>query len=279
MKTWMVALLVLLGLGSVAEAHFQMIYTPESALTTSARATIPLRLVFGHPFEASHIMNMGAEETGGPAVAPKIFGVVTPKGEWEDLRETLQPVEVTGPHNANTGFACDYRLRGMGDFVFVCDPGYYWEKDEDCYIRHVTKVIVNRGGVPTGWDEPVAEKAGIPCEIVPLDKPYAVWAGNVFRGVVLKGGKPVPHAEIEVEYLNHDLDVTANAFAAEGEVESPQDAFVTQTIRADANGVFTYGLARAGWWGFSALGLTEETKNDKAIELAALIWVQAKAME
>ncbi len=32
-------------------------------------------------------------------------------------------------------------------------------------------------------------------EIIPLDKPYALWTGNVFRGVVTCKGEPVPDAE------------------------------------------------------------------------------------
>ena len=28
---------------------------------------------------------------------------------------------------------------------------------------------------------------------------------------------------------------------------------VTQTIKADPNGIFTYAAPKAGWWGFAAL--------------------------
>ena len=40
-----------------------------------------------------------------------------------------------------------------------------------------------------------------------------------------------------MEYLNHDIK--GNAFDKREKVRAPQDAFVTQTIKADANGVFT----------------------------------------
>ena len=55
------------------------------------------------------------------------------------------------------------------------------------------KVIVNVGGEPGAWMEPV----GMDTEIVPLAKPYDRWTGNVFQGKVLLNGKPVPGAEIE----------------------------------------------------------------------------------
>ena len=100
------------------------------------------------------------------------------------------------------------------------------------------------GGFPTDWDSEI----GLPAEIVPLDKPYALWTGNVFRGIVKGGGKPVPYAEIEVEYMNPRPLTDKNAFAKEASVEAPQDAFVTMTIKANVNGEFSFGIPRAGWW-------------------------------
>ncbi len=103
-------------------------------------------------------------------------------------------------------------------------------------------MIVNVAGCPTDWDA----ELGLPVEIVPLDKPYALWTGNVFRGLVKCNGKPVPDIEVEVEYMNHDIN--GNSFVKKAKVEAPQDSFVTMTIKADANGVFTFGIPKAGWW-------------------------------
>ena len=43
-----------------AYAHFQMIYTPEMALEEGGK--IPLALVFTHPFEAGHTIDMNMPE-------------------------------------------------------------------------------------------------------------------------------------------------------------------------------------------------------------------------
>ena len=75
---------------------------------------------------------------------------------------------------------------------------------------------------------------GLPVEIEPLVRPTGLWTGNLFRGIVTKGGEPVPFAEIEVEYVN------------DGSIAAPNDAFVTQVIKADAGGVFAYAMPRAG---------------------------------
>jgi cobalt/nickel transport protein len=137
-------------------------------------------------------------------------------------------------------------------------------------------MIVNTAGFPTDWDAEV----GLPAEIVPLDKPYALWTGNVFRGVVKREGKPVPNAEIEVEYLNHEPDMKKNAFAGKAKVRAPQDSFVTMTIKANANGEFAFGLPRAGWWGFCALGAGPATEhNGRELSQDAVIWVQARDMK
>jgi cobalt/nickel transport protein len=49
---------------------------------------------------------------------------------------------------------------------------------------------------------------------------------------------------------------------------------ITQTIKADENGVFTYSAPRAGWWGFAALNTLEKKMNDKDVEIGAVIWVR-----
>lgn len=268
MKKGLVAALTgafILGSAIAASAHFQMIYTPESALSKAAE--IPLKVVFTHPFEAGHTMDMGT---------PEQFFVVRSRGENEpvktDLLKTLKPITWTSLTNSGKAYETSYKLRG-GDYIFCLVPAPYFEPEEDSYIQQSTKVIVNVGGEPGAWMEPI----GMDTEIVPMAKPYDRWAGNVFQGVVLAKGKPVPHAEIEIEYMNHQPLLDKNAFAKEAAVEAPQEAFALQTIFADANGVFTFGIPKAGWWGFAALGLIDgATYEGKDCSRDAVIWIQAK---
>jgi cobalt/nickel transport protein len=114
---------------------------------------------------------------------------------------------------------------------------------------------------------------GFPIEIEPLVRPNGLWTGNCFRGVVTKGGKPVPFAPVEVEYRNAGKKVAA-----------PCDAFVTQRLKADAGGVFCYTMPRAGWWGFAALAggdekMTAPDGRKADVELGGLIWVRATDMK
>ncbi len=256
--------LLVITMAIPALAHFQTIYTPEAALNEGKK--IDLKLVFTHPFEAGHTMDMGK---------PEQFFVVR-KGKKKDLLDTLKPITWTSLTNSGKAYETSYKLRGMGDNVFCLVPSPYLEKEEDCYIQQITKVIINTGGFPSDWDAEI----GLPAEIIPLDKPYALWTGNVFRGIVKGDGKPVPFAEIEVEYMNHQPLLDKNAFAKDAEVEAPQDSFVTMTIKANADGEFTFGIPRAGWWGFCALGAGPVDKHDgKELSQDAVIWVQAKDMK
>ena len=128
---------------------------------------------------------------------------------------------------------------------------------------HVHQTVVAAFGKDEGWDREIGSKT----EIVPLTKPFGLYAGNVFQGIVKFDGKPVPYAEVEVEFYNQDK--TARA---------PTDYMVTQTIKADQNGIFTYAAPKAGWWGFAALNeadfkLKTNSGEEKGVELGAVIWV------
>ncbi len=272
----LLALALTLGLtfsAAPAFAHFLTIYTPEIALNEGVEMEIDL--VFTHPFEAGHTMDIEAIEE---------FYVVSQRGEAAepkktDLMEFVKPI--TWESLTNSGQAFEAKLpkkivRSMGDYVFVAVPSPYLETEEDIYIQQITKMVANVAGVPGNWAEPV----GLPTEIVPFDKPYANWTGGVFRGVVLANGEPVPHADLEVEFLNHPPVPGENKFQKEGLAEAPQDSFVTMGIKANANGEFTVGIPHAGWWGVCALGTGPETEHEgKELSQDAVLWFKAVDMQ
>ncbi len=268
----LLAALLIAAAGSTAHAHFQLLYTPEAALNESR--AIPLALVFSHPFNNGYTMNMGE---------PEAFYVISQRGaeaerKKTDLLQYLEPVTWSGVDSqANAFIARPPRsvTRSLGDYTFVLRPAPYYEEPEDKYIQQITKTVINVGGLPGRWDEPL----GLPVEIVPLDKPYANWVGGVFRAVVLAEGNPVPHAEIEIEYLNHEPQIDQLRFDPEGKVTAPQGSFITLSIRANALGEVTIGLPKAGWWGICALDLDDGLEyNGKELSLDAVLWVHATEM-
>ena len=225
-------------------AHFGMLIPSDSMVMQNDSRTINLRLSFSHPFEGQ----------GMEMEKPVVFGVVA-NGKRVDLIRTLKRAEVM----KHTGWETDYRIKRPGVYQFFMEPQPYWEPAEDCYIVHYTKAVVTAFGDDEGWDQEI----GLKTEIVPLSKPYGLYAGNVFQGIVKLDGKPVPFCEVEVEYYNRD-----------GKAKAPTDYMVTQTIKADANGVFTYAAPRAGWWGFAALNTADEKIKGKNVEIGAVLWVR-----
>ncbi len=236
-----------------ARAHFGMVIPSDQMVMQGEDTNVRLNLMFWHPFEG-----IGMELT-----KPTRFGVVV-NGKEKNLLDSLRPAKTRGHQTWTT----TYKMRRPGAFMFYMEPQPYWESAEDCYIVHYTKVVVTAFGDDEGWDEEV----GLKTEIVPLSKPYGLYAGNVFQGIVKLNGKPVPYAEVEVEYYNKEAKVSA-----------PTDYMVTQVVKADGNGVFTYGAPRAGWWGFAALSTSEIKKKhdgqDKDVELGAVIWVKFHDMK
>jgi cobalt/nickel transport protein len=267
------AVLAGLTVASAASAHFQLLYTPDTAL--NGGQALHFVMVFSHPAHGGPTMQMAE---------PDAFFVVSQRGDdadpvRTDLKSSLKPIEwqsKDGPMRAYEANLERSVSRSLGDYVFVFEPGPYLEKEEDKYIQQFTKTLVNVGGVPGNWADPV----GLPAEIVPLNKPYANWTGGVFRGIVLSDGKPVPNAELEVEYVNYPLDLDAHKLAASPQVVLPQDSFGTMAIHADAQGEFTIGLARAGWWGICALNVGPKKKHEgKPLSQDAVIWVQVRDMK
>jgi cobalt/nickel transport protein len=258
-----VVLGVLVLTANPVSAHFGAVIPSDDIVTREDSKTVALQIKFIHPLE------MGTMEMA----RPKQFGVVH-LGNKVNLLTDLQQVKGKAPDQNQevTFWTIDYKIQRPGDYTFFVEPAPYWEPAEDVFIVHYTKVCVNALGLEKGWDEPI----GLETEIISLTRPYGLWTGNLFTGQVLHNGKSVPFAEVEVEYLNESPGNTRI-------VKAPSDPYVTQVVKADTNGVFSYAMPRAGWWGFSALSEAEWTlKNDgeeKGVEIGAVYWVFTRDMQ
>lgn len=257
--TGLAASLALAGISSSANAHFQLVYTPEVNIEKPGK--LPFRLIFWHPMENGHAMDMGKPQ--------EVFYVF--KGQKTDLLKSLKPITFQGKeaNNKAAAFALDLDVKRNGDYIMAVVPAPYFEKSEEVYIQQITKSFLNKGGIPTGWNEPV----GLKTEIVPLNKPTNVIAGSTFSGQVLSEGKPVAGAEIEVEYMAAEPDLDKNAPKEATAEPMPGGSIVAIT---DENGVFTFGIPKAGFWGFAALGAGPDKEFEgKELSQDAVIWIRA----
>lgn len=229
-----------------AMAHYGMIIPSDSMVSQEDGRSVSFDVGFAHPFEQEGLF----------LDTPASFNV-THEGETTDLLGTLEDATLLDEQ----AYTFDYALDRPGTYIFSMEPQPYWEPAEDAFIIHYTKTYVTAYGDDEGWDT----ELGLKTEIVPLSKPFGLWEHNVFQGIVKLDGAPVPYAEVEVEFFN-DANATA-----------PDDLMITQTVKADANGVFTYAPPADGWWGFAALNTADYTLpqdgEDKAVELGAVIWV------
>lgn len=254
------------------QAHFQTLYVQESTLERGT--DLEFALVFTHPFQGGPTM---------PMAEPRSFSVTTYRAGAEpvktDLKKYLRPVEWKAGGRRAAAFRASIpreMVRSLGDHVFVLEPEPYLETEEDLYIQQFTKVVVNVGGVPSGW----ANTQGLPVEIQPLTRPYGIWTGGVFRAIVLSDGKPVPFARVEIEYLNHPVDLKTGAFGRKAHVTAPHAAYERLSVVADAEGVIAVGLPKAGWWGIAALDIgTARSHKGKTMSQDAVLWVQVKDMK
>ncbi|HDP24620.1 MAG TPA: DUF4198 domain-containing protein [Deltaproteobacteria bacterium] len=238
-------LLVPLGVS----AHFGMIIPSQDIVTQDGSHQITLSVMFAHPFEYDAM----------PLEKPKRFGVV--EGDLKtDLKDRLKETTFLGQKS----WELSYRFQRPGVSTFYLEPQPYWESAEDCYIIHYTKVVISAFGLEDGWDAEI----GLKTEIIPLTRPFGLYAGNVFQGIVKLDGNPVPFCEVEVEHFN-----------AEKKFSAPAESFITQVIKTDGQGIFTYAAPKPGWWGFAALSESDEKIRDKDVELGAVLWVKFTEMK
>ena len=242
------SMFILLLVTGAARGHFGMMIPSDSMILQGEDRTVTLELSFSHPFEGQGMeMDM-----------PKTFGVLI-NGKRQNLLENLNQTRIM----AHTAWSIQFSIKRPGVYIFYMEPQPYWESAEDTFIVHYTKTVVTAYGDDEGWDQEV----GLKTEIIPLSKPFGLYAGNVFQGIVKLDGKSVPFAEVEVEYYNKNSRFNA-----------PNVYMITQTIKADENGVFTYAAPKSGWWGFAALNPADfklkHMGKDKDVELGAVIWVK-----
>jgi cobalt/nickel transport protein len=255
MRSWFraggAAILAVVAFPLLAKAHFQELLPSTDIVPDEGDHSVNLSIVFTHPVEGGPTMNMGE---------PVQFGVLA-DGKKTDLKSSLK----VKPFDGKNAYTAQYTVTKPADYVFFLEPAPYWEPAEKHYIQHFTKVVVDFGS-GDGWDQLV----GLPMEIEPLTRPYGLWTGNLFRGRVLKNGKPLPFADIEVEWTN------------DGSVKPPADAFKTQVIKADAGGVFAYAMPKAAWWAFNALsdGPQRKSPDGKTVgtEIGGTLWVRTVDM-
>jgi cobalt/nickel transport protein len=263
MKTPLLFLFVLVALcPATADAHVQVAVPASEA---GGVCEFDLRLV-------EHASRNGPAL---PMSKPRKFGVVV-NGKQTELSELVKPRQSGGM----PAFSAKYTMKEAGAHIFFLEPAPYWEPAEDVMVTHYAKVIVNscKAGLPTksnmgwenweGWDALV----GFPVEIEPLVQCTSLWTGSAFTGIVRVNGKPAPFCRVEIEFLDE-----------RGEVKLPDNSHLTQILKTNGRGEFTYVPVRAGWWALTAIPEAKQTTRNPEgrkvkAELGGVLWIRCTDM-
>ena len=229
-------------------AQFVMIIPSDSMVMQEEDREVKVNLSYSHPFEGE---GMDLEK-------PSQFSVKN--NRWKkNLVSSLEKTHVMG----HKGWETTYRLAQSGAYIFYMEQETLWVPDEDRFVSHNAKTVVAVSGSEEGWDDTV----DLTMEIVPLTRPFGLYTGNVFQGIVILDRKPLPFLKVEISYYNED-----------GKAVAPADFLITQVVKTDSNGVFTYAAPRAGWWGFMARNSSRKMKKrggeQKDLEFRATLWVE-----
>ena len=229
-------------------AHILVMKPSESVIEQKTGRDVSITLGFSHPFQWE---GMNLEK-------PSEFGYYL-NGQKFSLLDKLAETTLMD----HLAWNCDFKFKRPGLYQFYMIQSPYWESAEECFIQQNCKVVIPAFGNESGWDKEI----GLKSEIIPLTRPFGLYAGNTFQGIVKKGEKPVPFAEVSICYYN------------EGEKVKAKNGYLEhQTVKADVNGVFTYTVPSSGWWGFKAFVPSDkELLHDgvpKKTYTATVIWVK-----
>lgn len=246
MKKKLMTIASLCLMASVANAHFGMSIASPDIVASPEMNSVNLTFSFSHPTAM-----LGMEMPRPRAV------FMQHADEKIDLTNQLIEVDFLD----KKAWGANVVLTEPGVYQVGLVPAPYWEPKEDIYIQHFTKVVI-----PNEWDDGSwAEPIGLPAEIIPLSRPFALYEGTPIRGKVVVKGQPVPNAPVEIEYYNED-----------GRVSDKESLYATYRVMTDAHGVFSFAPPWAGWWGFAALTKADETLThegkEKSVEWGAVLW-------
>ena len=251
-----------------ASAHVQLLVPVErdGQVAPAGVCQLDLRLL-EHASQNGPVLAMGQ---------PRQLGVLV-----NNRKSSLIANVKSRQSGGQPAYTAEFKMKEPGAHLFYLEPAPYWEPAEQVMVTHYAKVIVNScaAKLPTashmGWEnwEGWDTLLGLPVEIEPLVQCTALWTGSAFTGIVRVHGKPAPRCRVEVEYLND-----------KGALKLPDNSYLTQILKTNTKGEFTFVPTRAGWWALTAIPETREWArnpdgNKVKAELGGVLWIRCADMQ
>lgn len=257
-KAALISSVIMLALASASDAHFSLLLPSDSIVTRGEPREVELDLMLLHPYEYS-VFTMEQ---------PHAL-ILWHEGVETDISDTLK----SAPEGAGNIWSTTHTVTKPGDYIIYMEPAPIFEPSEDMLIIQYAKVVLNVFGRSGDWKRPVGAKA----EIVPITRPYGLWAGSAFQGRVLIDNAPAPNIEVSVEHLN-DPSTGYTLKATKDE-----SALSAQVTLADERGIFTVSLPSPGWWGIKAVSppryKVEYEGRMRFVEVGAVLWVYVEEIK
>ena len=268
--TFLIALLLLLFCVPVS-AH-TMVLIPQ----TDKNGQGTVKALFLHPAIGSNLMGirLGVDDSEKLKGLEAIF-LVHEKQE-KNLNSIVIPdyytvrgekrEAYTIPINKKSGFF------KPGDYIIIVKHKTHWKKHEGLYRRKVAKLCLNFFGVTSDWPNRVLKNMP---EIIPLVQPYSVHAGSLFRAeAVNEEGTRIPHAKINIEYLNYRAGDTELDTITAGFIE---EELADSIVFTNSSGSFSFIPPRKGLWTFTLVdGDNHQVIQGKELEYDSSLSILVK---
>lgn len=164
-------------------------------------------------------------------------------------------------------YRLDYQSSRVGDTWIVFHLPRAWTDHDRAWSETTVRTLVHHG-LARGWETPL----GLPLEIVPLNQPYGMIAGDTVRMQLLASGKPLPATKIFAEkYYRPPM-----------KEPFPPDELITRTVRTDNDGVAAITLHSPGWWVLFVAHETGELNRDGKAGPTVLqdaVWVYVNPLQ
>lgn len=186
-------------------------------------------------FGRGHLHAPKWEETA----APDWVRAYTFDGMTQDLTGRLR--------KAGPVYRLDYQSQRVGDTWIVFHVPQAWTDHDRAWSETTVRTLIHHG-LARGWETPL----GLPLEIVPLNQPYGVLAGDTVRLQLLADEKPLGETKVFAEkYFRPPLPEPY-----------PPDEVLTRTVRTDSAGMASITLHSPGWWVLFAAQQTGERQQE-----------------
>ncbi len=269
MKKVIFLFVVVLCLGTVSQAHTLFLKLDSFFIDPESPAEI--RLVNG-TFDRSENTITRDRMTDVSIIDPEENRYHLGKSLWrDDGLETVLDFEASAPGTYLFGVSTNTSMIDLEaeefneylehDGVFdVLEArkreGRLGEDSTERYSKHV-KALIQAGDV---LSTNFSAELGYPVEIVPLQNPYALSEGDIFRARVLKNGKPLAGQLVYAAYegfIPPDDNSRQPSHDFSGMVEEHDGHTEPVETRSDQDGIIEFRLSGTGRWYVRFINMVE----------------------